>query len=282
MDHAAKSSFEEEMDSWDKENPHDDAFYTLPSREPQAEEDEECATETEETEESLFDDWDLIEMASAGLDNAPAHSAVMNEDVAEENALGDCIDIDDFEGPHQYIFANIKQQIRNACNINTTWVNRKRAAYWVFCSRSENSKGISFAESCRALGARRTVIQARVHYQLYRAGVPYQEPLDFLCDPLPEAMMGEMMYQYGQNGLDIARIMWHWPGVRADHLLSEIKSRLGIPAEDAQQILMRMEQMGYVAIKHGFWFFISRNPDVFTIAGRRRFQWSRAFTGSFD
>lgn len=234
-------------------------------------------------EDSLFDDvWDLIDAASDGLEVAPRDLSIAEQQRDDSSGIDDYVDVEDFEGFEQYLFETMKQNIRAACNVNTAWSTRKRAAEWVFSSRSVNKKGVSFAEACRALGARRSVLQARVQYQLYRAGVPYPEPIPFLSDPLSEGLCGELLFRFGETAMNLGKLLWTWPGIRADVLVTQATERLSIDPDCLDGLLREMEAGGYVALKHGFWFFISRNPDVYTMTGRRRFQWSKAFIGSFD
>lgn len=232
-------------------------------------------------EDSLFvDDWALLAAISPDLGRAP--DMVLGEQPMEEGLQTEHVDIEDFEAPEQFVFALMKQHIRNACNVNTAWPTRQKAADWVFMSRSEDKRGVTFAEACRALGARRSVIQARVQYQLYRAGVPFPEPLNFLCDPLHETMCAELIFTFNSDAMNIAKIMWQWPGIRADMLVAQVNERLSLNTDQTNDILRKMEMEGYVALKHGFWFFISRNPDTYPLQGRRRFQWSKAFVGAYD
>lgn len=234
-------------------------------------------------EDALFGDiWELIDAASDGLETAPRDLFVAEQQRDESSGMDAHIDVEDFEGFEQYLFETMKRAIRAASNVNTVWGTRKHAAEWLFSSRTLNKQGVSFAEACRGLGARKFVIQARVQYQLYRAGVPYLEPIDFLSDPLAPTMCSELLFRYGETGMNLGKLMWSWPGIRADILVEQATDRLGFGSEQLERLLRAMEADGYVGLKHGFWFFISRNPDVYTMAGRRRFQWSKAFVGDYD
>lgn len=234
-------------------------------------------------EDALFGDvWDLIDAASDGLETAPRDLFVAEQQRDETPGIDAHIAVEDFEGFEQYLFETMKRAIRAASNVNTVWSTRKRAAEWLFASRTLNKQGVSFSEACRALGGRKFVIQARVQYQLYRAGVPYPEPIAFLSDPLAPAMCGELLFRYGEIGMNLGKLLWSWPGIRADVLEEQATERLAISASRVGDILLSMEADGYVGLKHGFWFYLSRNPDVYTMAGRRRFQWSKAFVGDYD
>lgn len=231
-------------------------------------------------EDLLFDNiWSLFDAASEGLEKAPKDS--LTQEAPLEEGAAAYIDVEDFEGPEQFLFTVLKSYVRDACNVNTSWPARKKAAEWIFCSTVPDARGIAFAETCRVFGARRTVLQARVHYQLYWAGVPYQEPLPFLCDSLPEPLYGEILLGSGEDATLLAKYLWTWPGVRADVLAREAEARFGFSSDRTLELMTRMEKSGHAALKHGFWFFISRNPDVYSAAGRRRFQWSKAFVGPF-
>ena len=240
-----------------------------------------CVLDGEENiEDMLFGDmWELIDAASEGLGKAPKEPLVTDH---YEAPAGEGINVEDFEGFEQYLFTVLKDNVRAASNVNSSLAVRKKAAEWIFVSHQPNSKGVMFADTCRALGARRTVLQARVQYQLYAAGVPYPEPLPFLCDPLSETLCAEILYQHGEDAMNLAKFLWKWPGIRADILATEAESRLGLTPERTLAMMTRLEDSGHAALKHGFWFFISRNPAMISVAGRRTFQWSKSFVGAFD
>lgn len=243
----------------------------------------EDALDEPQLEDALFGDvWDLIDAASDGLETAPRDLFVAEQQRDDTPGIDAHIDVDDFEGFEQYLFETMKRAIRAASNVNTVWSTRKRAAEWLFASRTLNKQGVSFSEACRALGARKFVIQARVQYQLYRAGVPYPEPITFLSDPVAPAMCGELLFRHGETGMNMGKLLWTWPGIRADVLAEQAMEHLGVRGDQVADLLQAMESDGYVGLKHGFWFFLSRNPDTYTMSGRRRFQWSKAFVGDYD
>jgi hypothetical protein len=42
----------------------------------------------------------------------------------------------------------------------------------------------------------------------------------------------------------------------------------------------KLEASGHLALKHGFWFLVCRNPEQLAHEGRRHFIWSRSIFGT--
>ena len=228
-------------------------------------------------EDALFgaNPWELADLLGSSLPDTPVDFLSIDP-TQEEDQPG--VSFEDFEGVEQFIFVRMRDQIRLACNVNTPWKRRKRAISWLFISGDQQDEDMSFNESCRALGARKMVLQTRLQYQLFRAGLPLPEPLPFLADPLPETLCMEVLLHGGELGLDIAKTLWAWPGMRVDLLKAEFCEN----GDDAlyNRTIKHLEDAGLIGLREVYWFFISRNPDLYAIEGRRRFQWSRSFLGN--
>lgn len=222
--------------------------------------------------------WDFADLLGISLPERPMDLGDVLIDEEDRTAVQDAAEVsaDDYDGVEQYLFTKIKKRVRSACNVNTQWPQRNAALRWIFESMTEDREGTNFRMACQALGARHIVLQTRLQYQLYRAGVPLPEPLNILSDSLPETVAGEVLLHGSMVGLDLAREVWRWPGIRAD-LLRERMTDLSI--EQFQAKTRALEDSGHLGLKHGCWFFISRNPDIISSQGRRRFSWARSFFG---
>ncbi len=220
--------------------------------------------------------WDFVDMLDLeALPERPSDLLAIAEDNEDELAIPE-VTAEDYDGPERGIYLKLRERIRLACNVNTPSPARMAAAEWIFASNSEDKEGTTFRLACRALGARHIVLQARLQYQLYWAGIPYPEPLPIICDGLPETIASEIAYHAGMDGLDIAKTAWRWPGIRADILRERLSD---IPDKQFQRATEKLEETGHLGLKHGCWFMVSRNPEMFAIEGRRRFLWSYSFIG---
>lgn len=219
--------------------------------------------------------WDFADMLD--LEELPERprEVVLSEE-SSDGANAPEVTAEDYDGVERVVFEKIKKRVRLACNVNTLWRERILAAEWVFASQTEDKEGVTFRLACRALGARHIVLQTRLQYQLYKAGIPYQEPLPLLSDALPETVASEVLLHAGTDGLDVARQVWRWPGIRADVLRDKLSD---IPLDIFQRVTRRLEDTGHMGLKHACWFMITRNPEMFAAEGRRRFLWSKSFLG---
>jgi hypothetical protein len=217
--------------------------------------------------------WDFQD--AFGMESLPERpsDSVFSDQQEEDNDTAE-VTSEDYDGAERVIYIRLRTRIRDACNVNTVWKKRKKAAYWIFASNTEDDSGNTFNLMCRSLGARPSVVQARLQFQLYKVGVPYPEPLPFLTDRMPETVATEILFHAGQDGLQLARHIWLWPGIRADILRREVDD---IPESDFMRITQRLEEAGHIALKHGFWFLTSRNPELVSARHRRTFHWSNSF-----
>lgn len=178
------------------------------------------------------------------------------------------VDEDDYSEEEAAIFRVLKKRIREACNVNTTWSKRQKALEWCFIRGERDKNGLDFHTSCIALGARPEVVLARLHHQLYVAGVPLREPLSIWISPLPEQYESEAIMAAWDDGVAIVKKVWRWPGIP----LATLESESGIP--DAFGVMQKLEKAGLVAWRFGCVFLTGRSTDR---VKRRSFSWSKSF-----
>jgi hypothetical protein len=178
------------------------------------------------------------------------------------------VDEDDYSEEEVEIFKALKRHIRDACNVNTAWKQRKKALEWCFVRGEKDKHGFDFHNSCLALGARPEVILARLHHQFYVAGVPLREPLPLWIDPLPQQYESEAIMAAWEDGVSIVREVWKWPGIPIDALAE----KSGIP--DPFSVMGKLEKVGLIAWRFGFVFLTGRSTET---VNRRTFSWSRSF-----
>jgi hypothetical protein len=178
------------------------------------------------------------------------------------------VDAEDYSEEEAVIFKVLRKHVRDACNVNTTWNKRKKALEWCFIRGEKDKNGIDFHTACMALGARPEVVLARLHHQLYVAGVPLREPLSIWIDRLPEQYESEAIMAAWDDGLALVKEVWRWPGIPIEKLESES----GIP--DAFAVLQKLEKAGLLAWRFGCVFLTGRSADR---VKRRAFSWSKSF-----
>lgn len=178
------------------------------------------------------------------------------------------IDEEDYSEEQAGIFKIVKKAVRDACNVNTVWSKRKKALAWCFVRGEQDKQGLDFHTACLALGARPEVILARLHHQLYLAGVPMREPLPLWIDPLPEQYESEAIMAAWDDGVALVREVWRWPGIP----LETLEEKSGIP--NAFEVMQKLEKAGLLAWRFGCVFLTGRGENRVT---KRSFSWSRSF-----
>lgn len=178
------------------------------------------------------------------------------------------VDEDDYSDDEVAIFKVLKKRVRDACNVNTTWSKRQKALEWCFVRGEKDKSGLDFHTACMALGGRPEVLLARLHYQLYVAGVPLREPLSVWIDLLPEQYESEAIMAAWEDGVAIVREVWRWPGIP----LEVLEQKAGIP--NSFDVIQKLEKAGLLAWRFGCVFLTGRSPDLMN---RRSFSWSRSF-----
>lgn len=178
------------------------------------------------------------------------------------------VDEDDYSEEEARIFKIVKDSMRLACNVNTTWSRRKKELDWCFVRGEQNKYGFDFHTACLALGARPEVMQARLHCQLYLAGVPLREPLSPWIDLLPSQYESEAIMAAWEDGVTLVREVWRWPGIPMETL----EEKSGLP--NAFEVMQKLEKAGLLAWRFGCVFLTGRAPDRMK---KRNFSWSRSF-----
>lgn len=178
------------------------------------------------------------------------------------------IDEDDYSEEEAAILKVLKKRVRDACNVNTTWSKRQKALEWCFVRGEKDGNGLDFHTACMALGARPEVMLARLHHQLYIAGVPLREPLSMWIDVLPEQYESGAIMAAWEDGVALVREVWRWPGIP----LETLEGKLGI--QDAFSVIQKLEKAGLLAWRFGCVFLTGYGPDT---VKRRNFSWSKSF-----
>lgn len=176
------------------------------------------------------------------------------------------IDEDDYSEEEAKILKIVKTSVREACNVNTTWSKRKKALDWCFVRGERGKHGLDFHTACMALGARPEVVQARLHHQLYLAGVPLREPLSIWIDRLPEQYESEAIMAAWEDGLKVVREVWRWPGIPVEKLEEKMPHAFGV--------MQKLEKAGLLAWRFGCAFLTGRSPDR---VKKHSFSWSKSF-----
>jgi hypothetical protein len=219
--------------------------------------------------------WELGDIFDIDMLPQRPDDPVMSDEV-EDNVHVPEVTGDDYDGVERFIYQRLRDTVRSACNVNTIWKKRKKAIEWIFVQSETDADGGTFHEYCRALGARPIVVQARLQYQLYKAGVPLPESLPFMADALPKTVAMEVLFHTSELGVRLARAVWNWPGIRADLLRQSLDD---ISDRDFKIITERLEETGHLALKHGFWFLTCRNPELIAARNRHQYHWSKSFLG---
>jgi len=189
-------------------------------------------------------------------------------DDSDQDSYTPKIGEEDYSEEEAAILKVLKKHVRDACNVNTTWRRRKKALEWCFIRGIKDKNGIDFHTACMALGARPEVVLARLHHQLYVAGVPLREPLSIWIDPLPEQYESESIMAAWEDGLTLVKHVWRWPGIPVNKLQEESAIK------DIFAVLEKLEKAGLVALRFGCVFLTGRSPET---VRRRTFSWSKSF-----
>lgn len=178
------------------------------------------------------------------------------------------VDEEDYTEEQARILKVVKRAVRDACNVNTVWSKRKTALDWCFVRGKKNKQGLDFHTSCLALGARPEVVLARLHHQLYLAGVPIREPLPLWIELLPEQYESEAIMAAWDDGLALVREVWRWPGIP----LETLEEKSGI--HNAFDVMRKLEKAGLLAWRFGCVFLTGRSEMR---VKKRSFSWSKSF-----
>lgn len=250
-------------------------------------------TESENDEDDFLDNGILSLLEDATFDDPWAMAAAMpelprfddsllNEDESSPNydprpAIAEVTE-DDWDPDLVPIFTVLKKMIRQAVNVNTKPGPREKALRWVFQPNLPGPHGLDFGSACAVFGTRPFVIQARTLHQLWVSNIPLRRPLPDGADSLPMCLQSEIRTRMGSEALPAARMIWDWPGIRADILMEQLSTPYPL-SKTLDRVLLNLEENGYIACSTGFWYFTSRNFNTMTPAYRRAFSWGPSFYG---
>lgn len=172
------------------------------------------------------------------------------------------------EGPEREAFLMLYERIRACYMKQTSPDTRQQAIKWVF-SREDN--GISFDLCCRALGVRPEILRLRLQYQFFLLWFVFPNPFPFLAIGIPDIIEGEILYRFGEEGFDIAKQCWLWPGVSRLDLLASLEGRF--TAHQYQVAIEKMDQLGVLSEYGDRWYLTGRNPSVYG-KNSATFRWS--------
>lgn len=157
---------------------------------------------------------------------------------------------DEFEEPQRTAFLMLYDRIR-ACYIDAASTKyRHECLDWVFSPQAD-SQGISFRLCCRVLGVRSWLLRVRAHFQFFKKGVVFHEPLGFLTVPVPSLIASETMYSTSEEGLRIVSRAWMQPGLSIAELA---------PSKEETRLLWLLEERGIVGEHADRWYVTGRNP----------------------
>jgi hypothetical protein len=208
----------------------------------------------------LFDDDFQLNSADFELDPAWADTSSGWSDNSENEEWKGISN--DFEEEEEWVVSILKNQIKRVTNVNSSWNIRKKGIDWCFCLGEVEKNGLDFTTACEMLRFRPYVLQARIQFQLYLNNVPLRESLPFMAVGLHDNICSEVIIAAWHEGLEIAKILWKWPGMRSDLL------KMAVP---------KMSDDNYyyaLGLKNGFWYFTSRSLSTWQRPG---FSWSRSF-----
>lgn len=214
------------------------------------------------------EDGDLSNLSPFDIDWGIELPKQREAEYSKDEVASPRVDEDDYSEEEAAILKVVKSEVRAACNVNTTWRRRKKALEWCFVRGTKDKHGLDFHTACTALGARPEVILARLHHQLYVAGVPLREPMSIWIDPLPQQYESEAIMAAWEDGLTLVREVWRWPGIPLEHLIE----KSGVP--EAFAVMQKLEKVGLLAWRFGCVFLTGRSQDL---VKKRSFSWSASF-----
>lgn len=243
---------------------------------------EQMLFETADHEDSLFagldvaDPWALAAQSGVTLPEIPLDAlggALGGAGESEEDRLPEVTD-EDYAPEEWFFFDAIRRHIRAACNKSSSPAIYRTAADWLLTLDVTDHDGFRLDLCCGMLNCRPAVIQARVQHQFYALGRNFESPLDGWKMRFPRSLKLDIENTLSP-GLPVkfAELVWQWPGIRADILQNRLES------SEFSNILRAMEAEGYIALRNGYVYFITRNFDYMTLRERRMFRWSSVILG---
>jgi hypothetical protein len=157
---------------------------------------------------------------------------------------------DEFEEPKRTAFLMLYDRIR-ACYVDAaSSKHRKECLDWVFTPEPDRQQ-ITFRLCCRVLGVRSWLLRVRIHFQFFKKGVVFAEPMSFMTVPVPSLISSETLYATNEAGLRLVSRAWMQPGM----IMAELA-----PSKEEARMLWQLEEKGIVGEHGDRWYVTGRNP----------------------
>ncbi len=165
---------------------------------------------------------------------------------------------EDFEeGPQREAFKLLRARCRDTFLKDVKPEDRSRAIEWIFTPKEDP---VAFDTCCIALDARPSKLQLRLMYEYFRNWVKFAGPLSFLCVPLPEELVPELLYVAGEDGVRVASVIWRWPGVSAENIQRILADE--ISPEKVQRTLALIDETGIAQCYIESWYVTGKRPKA--------------------
>ena len=163
---------------------------------------------------------------------------------------------EDFEeGPQREAFKLLRARCRDTFLKDVKPEDRIRAIEWIFTPKEDP---VAFDTCCVALDARPSKLQLRLMYEYFRNWVKFAGPLSFLCVPLPEEIVPELLYVAGEDGVQVASVIWRWPGVTTENIKHALADEMS-PAQ-VERTLHLIDETGIVQCYIESWYVTGKRP----------------------
>lgn len=163
------------------------------------------------------------------------------------------VSLDDFEDGTQRwaagtVIAAVRLFMRNVEKPSAS----AEVAQWIF---GQTQDGASFENCCIVNQARADVLRMRIQYELWRCGKRAPHPFPFLA-PLPAFVQNKVLFIVGKAGLDVAKRLWHHPGIEDE----ELRAELGTREREALCVMADKHIVSPVETEPVRWYLTSINP----------------------
>lgn len=187
------------------------------------------------------------------------------------------INEDDYwEGPERIAFMLIRDRVTKCFDPKANPEARVEAMTWVFAGH--DSEEISFELCCTAVGVRAEIVRLRLQYQLLLKLQWFSNPLPESAVDLPDVLRGEIRYYTGDEGEELCRLIWWWPGIAARDLWESLS--WSHEAAEYRRALEILEEKGVVSEWLDRYYLTGRNPQLNGIRKASSFRWSSLWAES--
>ncbi len=186
-----------------------------------------------------------------------------------ENFAADVVTAEDFdEGPERMAFEAVFEHSRNCFNKKTAKNKRINSLIWVFVP---NTGEIPYDLCCEAIGVRPNLLRVRIQYELFQKWIVLSDPIHFLIEPLPGSFEAEIMYNYTEDHLKVAKKIWQHPSIDTTRIFSFCHEQ---KIANPMKILENLSEAGNISNQMDYWYFTGRNPQDMNLNKRNYFRWS--------